>query len=156
MGRRTLFAKRTPRALSHAWKKLSDCGLIFIPAIVRGATSLSAAGAPHTEDEEPIYPGTCRPADLTIPAAEDAGGRDLAFSGSRGRRLQFLDRSAGPQRAVAGLDFGDFVVWRKDDIPAYQLAVVVDDAAMRITEVVRGADLLPPPFGNCSFIVLSN
>ena len=41
-------------------------------------------------------------------------------------------------RAVAGRDFGDFIVWRRDDVPAYQLAVVVDDAAMRISEVVRG------------------
>jgi glutamyl-tRNA synthetase len=48
----------------------------------------------------------------------------------------------GPQRFEAGRDFGDFLVWRRDDVPAYQLAVVVDDAAMRVSEVVRGEDLL--------------
>lgn len=48
----------------------------------------------------------------------------------------------GSQSFVAGADFGDFLVWRHDDVPSYQLAVVADDAAMDISEVVRGSDLL--------------
>ena len=59
-----------------------------------------------------------------------------------GEVVEFIDRNLGPQRFVAGEDFGDFVVWRKDGGPSYQLACVADDASMRITEVVRGADLL--------------
>jgi len=59
-----------------------------------------------------------------------------------GETISFEDGSSGPQQFVPGKDFGDFVVWRHDDMPSYQLACVVDDAAMRITEVVRGADLL--------------
>jgi glutamyl-tRNA synthetase len=59
-----------------------------------------------------------------------------------GEPVEFVDGNLGPQRYVAGLDFGDFLVWRRDRLPSYQLACVADDAAMRITEVVRGADLL--------------
>jgi glutamyl-tRNA synthetase len=59
-----------------------------------------------------------------------------------GEAIEFEDRNLGWQRFVGGLDFGDFVVWRRDGVPSYQLACVADDAAMRITEVVRGADLL--------------
>ena len=59
-----------------------------------------------------------------------------------GESITFDDAHYGPQQFVAGHDFGDFPVWQKNGIPSYQLAVVVDDAAQKITEVVRGADLL--------------
>ncbi len=64
------------------------------------------------------------------------------FRVPHGEVISFTDGRCGKQQFVAGKDFGDFIVWRHDDAPAYQLAVVVDDAAMQITEVVRGEDLL--------------
>ncbi len=139
-----LQSERRPHYL-EAWKRLRNRGLVY-PCSCSRRDVLSAAGAPHAEDEEPIYPGTCRPVRLTIPTAEDPAGVNWRFRVPESEGMQFLDRGAGLQRAVAGIDFGDFVVWRKDDVPAYQLAVVVDDAAMRITEVVRGADLLGSTF----------
>jgi glutamyl-tRNA synthetase len=77
-------------------------------------------------------------------ASPDAGPRGMnwRFRVPDDEEICFNDLHLGAQRFVAGRDFGDFIVWRRDDVPAYQLAVVVDDAAMRITEVVRGADLL--------------
>jgi glutamyl-tRNA synthetase len=69
-------------------------------------------------------------------------GFNWRFRVPDGEEIGFTDLHFGPQRIMAGRDFGDFIVWRRDDVPAYQLAVVVDDAAMKITEVVRGADLL--------------
>jgi glutamyl-tRNA synthetase len=69
-------------------------------------------------------------------------GFNWRFRVPDGEVIEFVDRNMGPQRFVAGVDFGDFVVWRRDGVPSYQLACVADDAAMGITEVVRGADLL--------------
>ena len=139
-----LQSDRRPLYL-EAWKRLRDRGLVY-PCNCSRRDVLSAVGAPHAEEEEPIYPGTCRPISLTFPAAEDPAGVNWRFRVPEGEAMQFLDRCAGLQWAVAGVEFGDFIVWRKDDIPAYQLAVVVDDAAMRVTEVVRGADLLRSTF----------
>ena len=105
-----------------------------------------AISAPHADNEEPIYPGTCR---ARLPGDEPrttAGVRSRSpnwrFRVPDGESVAFVDGRFGPQQFTAGKDFGDFVVWRHDAVPAYQLAVVVDDAAMGITEVVRGADLL--------------
>jgi glutamyl/glutaminyl-tRNA synthetase len=103
---------------------------------------LAAMAAPHEEtDDEPVYNGRCRP-DAAARVFEE--GANYRFRVNDGERVEFADDSAGPQSFVSGCDgdFGDFVVWRKDGLPSYQLACVVDDAAMQITEVVRGRDLL--------------
>jgi glutamyl/glutaminyl-tRNA synthetase len=99
----------------------------------------SAASAPHAADDELIYPGTCRANQISSIPNQKFSWR---FRVPDGETISFVDGHFGPQQFIAGRDFGDFVVWRPDGIAAYQLAVVMDDAAMRITEVVRGADLL--------------
>jgi glutamyl-tRNA synthetase len=96
-----------------------------------------AIQAPH--NDEGIYPGTCRAAGFKASEETRANWR---FRVPDGEAIEFEDGHFGYQRFVAGQDFGDFLVWRRDGLPSYQLAVLVDDAAMRITEVVRGADLL--------------
>lgn len=97
-----------------------------------------AAAAPHPEDDEPIYPGTCR----ERPGPPPGQPCSWRFRVKPATAVSFSDDGCGPQDFVAGRDFGDFVVWRPDGVPAYHLACVVDDALMGITEVVRGEDLL--------------
>ncbi len=108
---------------------------------------LHAASAPHASDGTPVYAGTCRgltdaeiaaraatrpPAlRLAVPAADDPTGT-----------IAFCDRVYGTRREVLARDCGDFLVRRSDGVFAYQLAVVVDDAELGVTEVVRGHDLL--------------
>lgn len=128
-----------------AWRKFRDAALIY-PCTCSRRDVLQSAGAPHHENEEPVYPGTCRPKRTTISDLDSPGGHNWRFRVPDGEAMQFVDQRLGPQFAVAGEDFGDFLVWRKDDVPAYQLAVVADDAAMEISEVVRGADLLLSTF----------
>jgi glutamyl-queuosine tRNA(Asp) synthetase len=98
-----------------------------------------ALAAPHEDSDEPRYPGTCRNKRLDPEWAPRVTWR---FRVPDDEKVRFTDGCRGCQDSIAGRDFGDFVVWRQDNLPAYQLAVVVDDAAMGITEVVRGADLL--------------
>ncbi|MBL9215831.1 MAG: tRNA glutamyl-Q(34) synthetase GluQRS [Opitutaceae bacterium] len=102
----------------------------------------AAAGAPHDGDEEPLFPPRFRPpADARFPPPVAPVTTNWRFRVTDGETLTFMDGREGPQTAVAGRDFGDFIVWRKDDVPSYQLACVVDDNDLGITEVVRGADL---------------
>jgi glutamyl-tRNA synthetase len=124
----------------EAWKALRGRGLIY-PCTCSRKDVAQAASAPNDSDDEPVYPGRCRSRTDPIQFAQPRGV-NWRFRVPDGEEVCFSDVHLGPQRMVAGHDFGDFIVWRRDDVPAYQLAVVVDDAAMRITEVVRGADLL--------------
>ena len=138
-----------------AWRRLLRRGYLF-PCRCSRKDIEGALGAPHEGgkmeqmDDEPVYPGTCRhlqgySPQLPGPTAamdETPGAVNWRFRVPAGAAIEFEDLNLGPQRYVAGVDFGDFLVWRRDGAPSYQLACVVDDAAMQITEVVRGADLL--------------
>jgi len=98
--------------------------------------------APHEDtDDEPIYTGRCRPQREATPQVLQPN-LNYRFRVPDGESITFTDLNLGTQSFTAGEDFGDFLIWRKDGLPSYQLACVVDDAEMQITEVVRGADLL--------------
>jgi len=145
----------------EAWRKLLRGGFLF-PCRCSRKDLEAALSAPHEDsragssgneeleplDDEPVYPGACRPNGDFAPIDEEAGEMDepgsfnWRFRVPDGEVVEFEDRNLGLQRFVAGVDFGDFVVWRRDGVPSYQLACVADDAAMEITEVVRGEDLL--------------
>ncbi len=126
----------------EAWRRLREGGFLY-PCICSRRDLARAASAPNDadDDDELVYPGTCRGREDVGEFTEPAGV-NWRFRVTEGEEVEFTDMNLGRQSYVAGRDFGDFLVWRRDDVPAYQLAVVVDDAAMRITEVVRGADLL--------------
>ncbi len=123
-----------------AWQRLRDAGYIY-PCTCSRKDLAAAATAPNDADDEPIYPGLCRSRTDAV-AFHEPQGVNWRFRVPDGEAIAFTDLHLGPQAFVAGKNFGDFLVWRKDDVPAYQLAVTVDDALMEITEVVRGADLL--------------
>lgn len=123
-----------------AWKQLRDAGFIY-PCTCSRKELAQSATAPNDLDDEPVYPGKCR-GRTDAQTFQAPAGVNWRFRVPEGEEISFVDLHLGPHRFVAGKDFGDFVIWRRDDVPAYQLAVVADDHAMRITEVVRGADLL--------------
>jgi glutamyl-tRNA synthetase len=137
------FAPYNQSERHHLYRAALDqlrAGGFIYPCTCSRKDIRSAARAPHAEDDDgPLYPGTCRSNRQSEIANRKFSWR---FRVPDGETISFTDGHFGPQQFVAGRDFGDFVVWRHDDIPSYQLACAVDDAAMRITEVVRGADLL--------------
>ena len=113
------------------------------PCVCSRKEVFAAASAPHAEDGSAVYPGTCRDKYESLQAALDMTGKPAALRFRvPDRSLVFCDRFAGPQRFDLSRQLGDFVIAKGDGTPAYQLAVVIDDAAMGVSDVVRGQDLL--------------
>jgi len=110
----------------------------------------TSSHAPHEdEDDEPIYNGKCRPLNKIChserseePALNVTASTTIRFRIPTTDPIHFTDQNLGPQTFTPQKDFGDFLLWSRSGHPSYQLANVVDDAEMQITEVVRGADLL--------------
>ncbi len=130
---------------------LAERGLTYPCYCTRA--DIMATQAPHESDGRIVYAGTCRPEKLKIKneklIIDGLGGERLANGRKPSTRLlvpdediAFTDLHYGPQSVNLARHCGDFVLRRADGAWAYQLAVVVDDALMGITEVVRGRDLL--------------
>ncbi len=122
-----------------AWRRLRDGGFLY-PCSRSRKDVAQAALAPH--EDEPVFPAEWRvPAEAGL-SFESPEGCNWRFRVPDHETIMFADGNLGPVQRESLRDFGDFLVWNREDVPAYELAVVVDDAAMGITEVVRGADLL--------------
>lgn len=134
---------QSSRAGAHAAaaEQLVQAGLAY-PCVCSRKEVEDAASAPHEVGPgEAVYPGTCRGKYASLAAARQATGRSAAL---RFRvdvtAVPFADQFAGAQ---PGTICGDFVIQKRDGLPAYQLAVVVDDADAGVNEVLRADDLLP-------------
>jgi glutamyl-tRNA synthetase len=127
---------------ADAIERLLQSGNAY-PCICTRSEVESAASAPHAEDGAALYPGSCRGRFATVEEATKIAGRPPAI---RFRvpetSVEWTDRFAGQQRFEVARQLGDFVIAKADGTPAYQLAVVIDDAAAAVTHVVRGDDLL--------------
>ena len=129
-------------AYKQALEQLLAQGLAY-PCTCSRRDLAQSTQAPHDDDDEPLYNNRCRP---SAPEPSALGpwpsALNYRFRIPTTDPVTFIDENAGPQSFTPGVDFSDFLIWRKDSLPSYQLACVVDDAHQRITEVVRGRDLL--------------
>ena len=123
----------------NIWKQLNQSRAIY-PSPHSRKDVAQALSAPHEGDREIIFPTHLRPDDWET--TDEPGSVNWRFRVPDGEAIAFEDLNMGSQTFIAGQDFGDFIIWRKDGFPSYELSVVADDSAMSITEVVRGEDLL--------------
>ena len=135
-----LQSERTER-YAAAFRRLESLGLVY-PCYCTRAERL-AASAPHRSDGQTVYTGRCRGlTDEERRALEASGRRPAQRVRAPDERWAFRDGHLGGFAENLARDCGDFIVRRPDGVYAYQLAVVADDAAMEVTQVVRGRDLL--------------
>ncbi len=128
-----------------ALSKLAKKGVIYKSFVSRKELSSfpSKIAKPFDFLEgEKIFPSQLRGNVESLTLSESDFFANWRFQVPDGKTISFEDKNFGKVSLVAGKDFGDFAVWRKNGEPMYELAVCVDDADMKITEVVRGADLL--------------
>jgi glutamyl-tRNA synthetase len=130
------------REINAAATTLVERGLAY-PCICTRKEIQVAASAPQGESIEVIYPGTCRGRFSSLAAAERASGRPAALRfAASDRVIRIEDGVQGICEFDVATSIGDFPILRRLNMPAYQLAVVVDDARQGVTEIVRGSDLL--------------
>ena len=120
-------------------RRLQERELVY-PCTCTRSDILAAASAPHLEHEGPAYPGTCAGRNVSDARSLD---RPYAWRFRVSESSTFEDGFLGETFIDLEKVGGDFVVWKSANAPAYQLAVVVDDALQGVTEVVRGDDLVP-------------
>lgn len=126
-----------------ALRKLAERGLAYPCNCTRREIEAASRSAPHADEHELRYPGTCRPAEPRPIAAasielEERGWRFRVPDGPH----PFVDQFLGEQQIDVQQTVGDFQIWTKGGLPSYQLAVVVDDARQGIDRIVRGNDLV--------------
>jgi glutamyl-tRNA synthetase len=137
-GSPTVQTQRLP-LYESALARLQAAERVF-PCTCSRTDILHAASAPHAEHEGPIYPGTC--AGRSVADARHLT-KPFAWRYRTTHIPAYVDGVRGPTQVAADLFGGAFVVWKSAGTPAYQLAVVVDDAAQGVTHVLRGDDLVP-------------
>lgn len=132
-----------PERYLEAWRRLNDGGWIYPCTKTRkDLRTLPQPKEGDEQDQEPLFPIEWRPDPSAADAFDDPGEVTWRFRVPEGEVIRFSDVRKGQVSYIAGKDFGDFSLWRRDGVPSYELSVVVDDIRQGITEVVRGEDLL--------------
>lgn len=139
-GGETYYQSKRSGIYRDALDRIREANLLYPCYCTRG--QLHAPNAPHRSDGEVIYAGTCRGLSAAQRAEKEKNRRPAVRVITPDREISFTDSLQGEYRENLARDCGDFILRRSDGVYAYQLAVVVDDALMGITEVTRGSDLL--------------